>query len=225
MILDKTCARRAPTRRALLIALGAGATALVPLAMLQPVARAQAAPPPLSSPSVPVPENPAAAVRHLRKIYADIGVYRRTHGGAFPATFGPNSLVADMAAAPRRYGLPDRGAGNMEQVGRFFTSPGSPSIAYFLHNKRPDGTLKGTAKQAGARDVFADTGLFVRNNGAMAGFWLVLWDDGTVGKVPTGKILAVRAYDIIGPPGATERAQREGDKQMAFPGQAGLPRS
>ena len=224
MILGKTCARRAPTRRALLSALGAGAAALVPLAMLQPVARAQAAPPSRPRPGISAPEDLAAASRHLQQIYVDIGVYQRTHGGAFPATLGPNSLVADMAAAPHRYGLPDQGAGNMEQAGRSFTSPGSPSVAYLLHNKRPDGTLKGTARGAGARDVFADTGLFVRNDRAMAGFWLVLWDDGMVGKVPTGKILAVRAYDIIGPPGATERARREGEKQMAFPGQAGLPR-
>ena len=224
MILDNTRPRRALTRRALLLALGAGVAALTPLAMLQPVARAQATPS-IVPPGASTPEDVAAATRHLRQIYADIGVYRRTHGGAFPATFGPNCLAADMVVTPRRYGLPDRGTGNSEQAGRFFTSPGDLSVAYFLHNKRPDGTLKGTAKGAGTRDVFAYTDLYVRNHpkGA-AGFYLVLWDDGTVGKVPAGMILAVRAYDVIGPPGATERARREGEKQVAFPGQAGLPR-
>ena len=130
-----------------------------------------------------------------------------------------------MAAAPRRYGLPDRGAGNSEQAGRFFSSPGSQTVRYLLHNKRPDGMLIGTAKRVGTRDVFANTDLFVRNRPqGPTGFYLVLWGDGTVGKVPASKMLTVRAYDVIGPPGATERARREGEKQMAFPGQAGLPR-
>lgn len=69
--------------------------------------------------------------------------------------------------------------------------------------------------------MFADTSLSVRSK-ATGGSWLVLWDDGTVGKVPARDVLVVRAADVIGPPGTTEAAR--GEKQMAFPGQAGLPR-
>ena len=218
-ILDATRPRRAPTRRALLLALGALSAALVPLAMLQPVARAQAAPPTTAS----APEDLAAATKHLRQIYADIGIYRRAHGGAHPATYGPDCLDADMTAAPRRYGLPDRGAGNSEQVGRFFTGPGSQTVRYFLHNRRPDGTLVGTPKRAGGRDVFANTDTFVRNSPQGAtGFYLVLWDEGTVGKVPARDILVVPDYDVIGPAYMTVEGRKRGGKQMAFPGQAGL---
>lgn len=71
--------------------------------------------------------------------------------------------------------------------------------------------------------MFTDNGLFVRSK-ATGGSWLMLWDDGTVGKAPARDVLAVRAYDVIGPTGTTEAARREGEKQMAFPGQAGLPR-
>ena len=51
MIRDATRSRRALPRRALLLALGLGAAALVPLAMLRPAARAQAIRPP-QAPSV-----------------------------------------------------------------------------------------------------------------------------------------------------------------------------
>ena len=222
MILDTTRPRRALTRRALLLVLGLGAAALVPLAMLQPVARAQSA---LLRPRESERNNPVAALRHLQQIYTYISIYRRTHSGSLPATLGPNSLAADMASHPQAYGLPDQGVGNKAQAIRCFTSPGSLTTVYFLHNKRPDGTLVGTSKPTGMRDVFADTNLFVHNHPQGAsGFYLVLWDDGTAGKVPAGEILTVPAYDVIGPAGATEQARRQGEKQIAFPGQAGLPR-
>lgn len=224
MILDTTRSRRTLTRRVLIAAFGLGTTVLVPLAMLRPAARAQAAPVAPIEVRLSERNNPEAAKGHLRQIYALVGVYRRMHGGAFPVTSGPNSLAADMAAHPQTYGLPDQGAGNSAQAIRFFTSPDSPFVVYFLHNKRPDGMLVGTAKRPGTQDILADTNLYARNHAPAAGFYLVLWDDGTVGKIPAGKILAVPAYDVIGPAGATERARRQGEKQVAFPGQAGLPR-
>lgn len=52
MILDTTRPRRALSRRALLLALGLSAAALVPLAVLRPGAQAQAAAPPTVSPHV-----------------------------------------------------------------------------------------------------------------------------------------------------------------------------
>ena len=164
-------------------------------------------------------------MRRLQQIYTYISIYRRTHGGSLPATLGPNSLAADMASAPRRYGLPDQGVGNRAQAIRCFTSSDSQLTVYLLHNKRPDGALTGTAKQTGTRDVFADTDLYVRNHPqGVSGFYLVLWDDGTVGRIPAGEILTVPTYDVIGPTGATEQARHQGEKQVTFPGQAGLPR-
>jgi hypothetical protein len=272
MILDQTRPRRALTRRVLIIALGFGVATLVPLAMLRPVARAQAVPQRFPSLMISVPilpnnpillnvghqkmlerelirasslqyrlhsvppvdmefrqgerDNPKGAVKHLRQIYVYLGIYRRTHGGAFPVTLGPNSLAADMAADPRRYGLPEQGADNGTQAAQEFDGPGYQRVIYFLHGKRPDGTLTGTAKRSGTRDMFAYTNYYVQNDarGKTYGFYLVLWDDGTVHLIPQNRTLTVPAYDVIGPPGATERARHEGEKQIAFPGQAGLSR-
>lgn len=172
-------------------------------------------------------DNPKGAVKHLRQIYVYLGIYRRTHGGAFPATLGPNSLAADMAADPRRYGLPEQGADNSTQATQVFDGPGNQRVIYFLHGKRPDGTLTGTAKRSGTRDMFAYTNYYVQNDarGKTYGFYLVLWDDGTVHLIPQDRTLTVPAYDVISDrPGGTEQARRHGERQIAFPGQAGLPK-
>ena len=171
---------------------------------------------------------PDAATVRLGQIYGFIQTYRRTHGGAFPAT-NPPGLQADLASRPQIYGLPDLGdTGNMAQAAHFFTGPDNRLTVYLMKNKRPDGTLVGTAKRTGTRDVFAYTNWYVRNHPHGAtGDYLVLWDDGTVSRIPADKALAVPAYDLIGPTeaGATQRAARQGVMQIAFPGQAGLPRS
>jgi hypothetical protein len=236
LILDRTRSRHVPARRAVLTALGLSAAALLPLAMLRPVARAQAAPvvPPGSLRAQP--DTPARAVARLQRLYSLLGVYRRTHGGAYPATVGPHSLIGDIGADPVRYGLPNRGAGNRAQAVALVTSPGSPYVDCFLHSRRPDGTPVGAAKRAGTRDVLAYSSEFVGNAAAQkiglpsfstweGGFYSVLWDDGTVQRIPASRLLAVPAYDLISDePGATERARREGGRQIAFPGQAGLPK-
>jgi len=229
MILDQTQSRRALTRRVLLAALGFSVAAVVGLAMLQPALQAQA--------TIQTAERSGltGATAQLKQIYHILTVYRARHDRAFPATNSP-ALLGDLTEHPQEYGLPDRGAGNSQQARHLFTSPDSrfldggyaPDgiIVYFLHNKRPDGTLVGTAKRAGTRDVFAYTNLYVRNHPhGPAGFYLVLWDNGTVSKIPASRIKMVPVYDVIGPAGATEEAARQGVKQIAFPGQAGLPRS
>ena len=180
---------------------------------------------PSGNPAASIEEPEAATARRLQQICTLIQLYRTTHNDTYPAAFGANSLLADIAAHPQTYG-PDQGADRAALDIPGFTRPGSPRIAYFLHGRRPDGTFLGTAKRAGTRDVLAYTNLYVHNQprGA-AGFYLVLWDDGTVGKIPANQALAVPAYDVIGPAGITEEAKRQGEKQIAFPGQAGLSRS
>ena len=81
MILDATRSRRALTRRALLLALGLSAAALVPLAVLHPSARGQAAPPATVSPrhltTLPVTASTPALVAaggipvQLASVYSD----------------------------------------------------------------------------------------------------------------------------------------------------------
>lgn len=200
---------------------------------LQPSGQQRSSRPVLEAPSAQRPSVPAlftegpegTTARRLQQIGVLIQLYRTTHGGAYPAAYGPNSLLGDIAAHPQAYG-PDQGADSTALAIPYFTSPGTPRIAYFLHGRRPGGTPVGTAKRAGTRDVLAYTNLYVRNQShGPTGFYLVLWDDGTVSRVPASQALAVPAYDVIGPAGATEVAARQGEKQVAFPGQAGLPSS
>ena len=168
-------------------------------------------------------EPEARAARRLQQICTLIQLYRTTHGGTYPAAFGANGLIADITAHPQSYELPDQGAANAAQAQQIFAGPGRPVIAYFVLGRRPDGTQVGAPKPAGTRDVLAYTNLYVRNQPrGGAGFYLVLWDDGTVGRIPVNRALQVPAYDVIGPAGATEEARRQGEKQIAFPGQAGL---
>ena len=231
MILDKTRNRQAVTRRILLTALGLSFASVIGLAMLRPAVQAQATAQTIDRSGV------AGATAQLKQIYGVLNVYRARHGGEFPATNSP-ALLSDLTAHPQAYGLPDRGTGNEAQAMHLFTSPDSEFMdgsskamadkitVYFVHNKRPDGTLVGTAKRAGTRDVLAYSNLYVRNHPpGPTGFYLVLWGDGTISKIPASSILTVPAYDVIGPAGSTEQVARQGGKQIAFPGQAGLPRS
>ena len=231
MILNSARDRRILTRRSLLLSVALGAAALVPLAMLRSAVQAQTTTLTANRSGV------TGAMAQLKQIYHILTVYRARHGGDFPAT-NSNALLADLTGHPQAYGLPDCGAGDGAQARHLFTSPDSAFMdgggkawadkmtVYYYHNKRPDGTLKSTPKRAGTRDVFADTDLYVRDHPrGSTGFYLVLWDDGTVEKIPAGSILTVPAYDVTGPAGATELARRHGTKQIAFPGQAGLPQS
>lgn len=177
---------------------------------------------------------PAQAVARLKRIYGFVQVYRRTHGNAYPATSSsPDDLMGDMAAHPQNYGLADRSADDGRQATDFFTLTdphyaGPPNlIRIYMHGKRPDGTRVGAAKRAGTRDVVANTDLFVENRKFPGGWrtvgdYLVLWDDGQVTRVPASKMLSVPLYDPIGGllPGGVAPP---GTRQMAFPGQAGLP--
>ena len=221
-ILHPKRRRTMTTPKMFVVALLAATTVLMPLAAVRPAAEAagrvmtQVLAAPLAR------DSPASAVAHLKRLYPLIAVYRRRHGGQFPATF-PNGLEADLEQHPNAYGLPDRGVGNFPQAAQFFGSridagTGGPAyrVSYFMHGKRPNGTAVGDPKPPRTRDVYAYTNLF-----ADTGFYLVLWDDGQVEKLPAKKALSVPAYDVIAAP--TPHPTRPDDRQIAFPGQAGLP--
>lgn len=237
MILRKKQSRRSVTRRLAWGACATTAALLGTIAALHPAANAKVLPAPLLSvdPSAPVPARAirAQAVARLKQIYQFVLIYRRIHAGAYPATMTqPGDLLGDLSAHPQEYDLADRGADNGRQAASFFTfadaaHPGTPLIRTFMHGKRPDGTRVGAAKRAGTRDVVANTDLFVENRKFPGGWrtvgdYLVLWDDGQVTRVPASKMLSVPLYDPIGGllPGGVAPP---GTRQMAFPGQAGLP--
>jgi hypothetical protein len=202
---------------------------------LQPSRAAAVVPAPI--PGIP-PAGTAATTARLHQLYGFIQTFRERNGGAFPL-WSKNELVDDMTRHPADYHLPDIKAPNYNQAAQYFTSldsrfmPGGtlPSgaalpnfIVYSLYDKRPNGTSVGTAKPAGTRDVFAFTDLYIREHpDGATGFYLVLWDDGTISRIPAARARRVPVYDNMG--GSEQESVRDGFKQIAFPGQAGLSRA
>ena len=142
MILDQARSRRALTRRALLLALGVGAAALVPLAMLRPVARAQAAPAPLK--------------RHMTRETARVSAV-----SAVPGEFDAMQLVAEgrsltpQAAAALERALqshPDDYRTHIKLLGYYGRQSDRPGpgreafhqqVFWFIRN-HPESVLSGT---------------------------------------------------------------------------------
>jgi len=142
MILDQTRPRRALTRRVLIIALGIGAAALVPLAMLRPAARAQAA-------------------ASLPKRHMTLATARVSAVSAVPGEFDAMQLVAEgrsltpqaaaylervLASRPDDYAAHIRLLGYYQKL-RFTRPPAGASyqqqVFWFIRN-HPESVLSGT---------------------------------------------------------------------------------
>jgi hypothetical protein len=88
-----------------------------------------------------------------------------------------------------------------------------------LINKRPDGMPAGGAKQPGKKNLLAYTEIYnYRNNrypnnkpstSNPVGYYVLLWDDGTITQVPYNQIILVRTG--------------KNTFSEAFPGQADVP--
>jgi len=174
-----------------------------------------------------VPGNPDNEVNVLKRVYKYLQIYRQTHDGDFPdkksgglfgdiynhfsnygfktldeaaaATDNPDTVYADSADA-RKY--PDK------------------TIIIGIFPNRFDGSPFGSPKPSGTKDVWASSNIYNHlnppdfNNGRKnlnpVGFYMVLWDDGEVQKVPYDQIL-------YAPIGSGPRYN------PAYPGQAGVP--
>lgn len=170
-----------------------------------------------------VPGDPSRAVQDLKDIYRSINVFRAKQGHY------PESLVALMSAAmqsPVEYGFRTK-----EAVKGIFTNPDAkyadsegvrqnPTkfLMYQIESTRQNGERVGSPKQANTKDVLAWTDLYVHENAKQrgeerttnpVGFYMVLWDDGTVEKVSYDQALWV--------------PKKDDEWKTAFPGQAGLP--
>jgi hypothetical protein len=172
-----------------------------------------------------VPGDPKNGIERLKQIYQLINIYRMRHEGRYPTMV---ELVSDSRKKPEAYNLTE--TDDFRAVLKPFFNPDSrfsntgwvrespdTVIAVILRSKRPNGKAIGSAKAPNTRDVLAwsETYLYrnFRNNSRTlmnpVGFFLVLWDDGEVQKVPYDE-----AYMASG-----EIMQYE----YAFPGQAGIP--
>ncbi len=200
MILDRTRPRRALTRRFLLTALGLGAAALVPLAMLRPAARAQAADTPLK--------------HHMTRATTRVSAV-----SAVPGEFDAMQLVAEgrsltpRAAADLERALtlhPDDYAAHIRLLGYYGRQqyePGFGRAAYqrqvfwFIQN-HPESVLAGTPNMGLTRSI--DAAAFEEGKT----LWLA-----QISKQPTNTALLGKAADycLLSDNQAAERLLRQAE--------------
>ena len=97
-------------------------------------------------------------------------------------------------------------------------------ITTSINYQRPDGKPLGSPKLPGTRDILATCSLYYHMNSAYhsethkmpnpVGFYMVLWDDGQISKIPYDQVL--EAPTLITPPNDIE-------SEYVFPGEAGVP--
>lgn len=183
-----------------------------------------------------VPGTPEKTVQCMSIMYRVIKYYRSKHNGQYP--INPTVLVQDLYDNPRNYGF--NNLDDVDKVikspdWRFsdkwvLTHDGKPTtvghpenfVPYLITDKRPDGKPISGPKMPGTRDVLMYTDMYYHVNNHWktthdsiqkpVGFFLVLWDDGQVQKVPYNQLQFV--------PNATSS-----DANIAFPGQAGVPKT
>lgn len=173
-----------------------------------------------------VPGNPANAVADMRQIRVFIDIYKKSNGH-FPEHI--MALYKHMSDNSAQYGISD-----IRDARYAFMNPDSrysddndarehPDgvIPYQTYSKRPDGTLVGSPKAAGKRDILVFTPLYRHENIRRfktgvdktnpAGFFVVMWDDGSIENIPYNKRLYVPVD--------------RNTWSFALPGQAGVPAS
>lgn len=171
--------------------------------------------------------NPQNAVSDLEALYKCLLVFRKKFN-RYPSDI--MELHNDVVPHFRDYGFSSR-----DEANAIFTNPDvidrnfPPSflqhpetiIAYHMDAKRFNGQMVGSLKPPGQHDVLMWTDLYYFPNQNVnwtkfeastmnpVGFYVVLWDDGRVEKVPFDKTLYVPRPNQVWTTG--------------FPGQAGLP--
>lgn len=178
-----------------------------------------------------IPGDPNNAIEDMKVIYRLIGIYRQKHQN-YPNC---DELLKDIRASLKEYGFD-----TYEEAWQFFINPDSKYsdssydrkypdkvVPYILLDKRLDGSPIGSPTAPGTKDVLISTSLYTHRNirhypGPRStenpvGFWIVMWADGEIQKVPYDQILYA--------PKGREPDEPQGRKSHAFvfPGQAGLP--
>ena len=171
-----------------------------------------------------VPGHPEIAIAQAKRLYHFIEIYRRRHRGMYP---DGNSLTHDMAYHYDSYGFHGQDEAMMSMTNPYsrysdfdFVRKNYTGFQIFtIFNKRPDGSYIGTKTPVGKKDMLADTVIYVHENiryykgdrttSKPVGFYIALWKDGTVTRVPYDQLMYVP--DALG------------KYHWAFQGQAGIP--
>jgi len=169
-----------------------------------------------------LPGNVANGIKDLDSIYKALTTYRVRHQGMYPQKMV--QLGIDIGTNAKEYGFSDPLSVRNELSNPDAQYSDNPSyrespevtIPYLLDGNRFDGAKVGSPKLIGTRDALAYAYLYryeqERSKGSRQkfnprGYYLVLWDDGGVEKVPFDNVLNV--YDGQG-------------FKYAFRGQAGV---
>ncbi len=164
-------------------------------------------------------------INDLKNIYSFINLYRSRNQGDYPA--GIPDLLKLMFSLPEY-----KGREGFNKASELFTNPDTrhaedpiyseapdKQFVYSITNLRPNGDKIGGSKTAGTRDLLALTDIYYHRNYRISekrqkapnpiGFYLVLWDDGTVETVPYDQVL--------------KQQSSHGNGYIdVFPGQAGV---
>jgi hypothetical protein len=150
-----------------------------------------------------VPGTPLNQVQIFKHIYRYVQIYRQRHDGIYPSVQGRISdLLNDIGRTPSAYGFAD--------YGEYFKTTVNPDNQYsdvlFIRQRpdiatspppslRPDGSLLGSPKPKGTRDLLSSTDIYYHRNPLITirksnpvGYYMVPWDDGSIEKI---------AYDQI----------------------------
>lgn len=176
-----------------------------------------------------VPGDSMNGVEDLKRISQLVDIYKKRHNGELPSHV--NDILTDAGDNLREYGHNVDIEGFKKVLGSFLNpdsqyadDPGarknpSKMVVYDVYNKRPDGSKIGADKPPGTKDVLASTGIYYHRNVTTfpkqrstlnpVGYYLVLWDDRTIERIPYDRMLYV-------PTG-------NGQFSTAFPNQPGTP--
>ena len=172
-----------------------------------------------------IPGKPSETMAKAAVIFKNIETYRRSHGGKYPA-----DAAAMIGDAVNNFGQYSRASGRdalhiyESADNRYSDDPRKRAsesvIPWVICAERPDGGSLNDPKPPATKDVLAYTSLYYheqirRFNGLKdtvrpVGFYIVVWDDGRVERIPYQDVLYVLR------PGTNQTYK-------GFSGEAGVP--
>jgi len=186
-----------------------------------------------------VPGDPANEVKIMQLYYKCIQIYRKNHNGSYPDNKkGGGFLFDEVLKHPTEYGFPEtKNTTNVQEFFRPFVNIDNQYEDYMggkfqagmintmMPKGRRDGATFDSPKPEGTRDILAQASLYFHANwpglkhierpANPVGFYMVLWDDGEIEKIPYDQVLYVTVPIKDSPSGY--------GYQVAFRGEAGLP--
>lgn len=178
-----------------------------------------------------IPGDLTNQVQIFKSMYDYVQIYRQRHEGAYPILQAmQDPLVKDISSNPLIYGLK-----SIDEYYSILKNPDNQYADYSYIRQNPTGTITssscslradgrelGAPKSIGTKDILSSTFLYthvnsfypgeVRKTPNPVGFYMVLWDDGSITKIAYDQLfyMPTTTSDGIG-------------YRVVYPAQAGLP--